>query len=415
MGNLAVQERRGAPEVAGGEAPARGWPAAVAAYLAIGAVLWLVVWLSATYLPREELYPTPGRFFGGTAFEGWIRWDAHWYRAIVEEGYVYYPGVQSSVAFFPAYPMLMWLVARVVPDVFLAGVLVTIASGITAAAAFRAWCAHFVSPRAAWTALLLLLLYPYAWYLYGAVYADTLCLAAMLVAFVALERDRPWIAGVAAFVAAAARPVGLVFAVALALRALERRNADRIAAAEGRPFPVRLAARFSLRGLRRADLGVLLGFGGFAAYAGYLWARFDDPFLFATIQSVPGWDQGEGPSTWFKFFLLSELWNKAHSPFVWGKLAQGLVAIALLALVPRIARRFGWAYAAYTLGVLALPIVGTKDFAGTGRYLLAVFPCFALAGDWLVDRPRVRLAALTASGLLLVFLASAFARGHYLS
>jgi hypothetical protein len=87
----------------------------------------------------------------------------------------------------------------------------------------------------------------------------------------------------------------------------------------------------------------------------------------------------------------------------------------MLALVPVVARRFGWAYAAFTAGVLLLPIIGTKDFMGTGRYVLVAFPIFAVIGEWLARRPRLRTPVLIASGALLVFLTSMFARGHYLA
>ena len=46
-------------------------------------------------------------------------------------------------------------------------------------------------------------------------------------------------------------------------------------------------------------------------------------------------------------------------------------------------RRFGWGYAAYAAVVIAIPIIGTKDFMGTGRYVLAAFPVIAAAGDFL--------------------------------
>jgi branched-chain amino acid transport system permease protein len=97
-----------------------------------------------------------------------------------------------------------------------------------------------------------------------------------------------------------------------------------------------------------------------------------------------------------------------------GCLALG-VAIGLLFTLPRIARRFGWTYAVFTAGVLLLPIIGTKDFMGTGRYLLVAFPVFALVGEWLADRPRLRPAVLVVSGSTLLFLTTLFARGHYLA
>jgi amino acid transporter len=48
-------------------------------------------------------------------------------------------------------------------------------------------------------------------------------------------------------------------------------------------------------------------------------------------------------------------------------------------LVRTVWRRFGWGYAAYTVVSLAIPLIGTKDFMGTGRYVLAAYPVIAAA------------------------------------
>lgn len=428
----------------------RRWWVPVLVFAAIAVVLWSVAALSAAHLGRTEQYsPAPAHFVGGSLFEPWARWDASWYRTIVEQGYVYYPGVQSSVAFWPSYPIVIRAFSWVSPNVFVVGSLVTLASGLASAVLFHSWCRARMNDAASTTALLLLFLFPFAWYLFGAVYADAFCLAMILAAFLALERDRLWLAGAFGFVASAARPIGLIFAVALVLLLVERRNADRIAAwrradrsddevdlppdgasVPPAPLGVRVAGRavggahrlaseaavrFSPRNLTWSDSPVLLAFGGFVAWCTYLWVQFGDPLLWDHIQSVPGWDQGTGPATWAKVFLIDQLVHDASSPFTWSKLAQGLFAIALLFAVPKVARRFGWAYALFTTGVLLLPVVGTKDFMGTGRYLLVAFPVFALAGEWFATRTRWRALALVASGLLLVFLTSLFARGHYLA
>lgn len=454
MSSIVVREReRVAAPLARPEA--RRWWVPVLAFVAIAVVLWAAAGLAATHLGRTEEYaPAPAHFIGGSLFEPWARWDASWYRTIVEQGYVYYPGVQSSVAFWPSYPMAIRIFEGVSPSPFVTGSLLTLASGLACSVLFYAWCMARMPRRAATTSLLLLLLFPFAWYLYGAVYADAFCLAAMLAAFLALERDKLWLAGLFGFVASASRPIGLIFAVALVLLLIERRNSARIeqlsavssdglaidglvsrtgpdgASLPPPPLGVRFAGRaadgvrrfsraavahFSPRSLTWADSPILLAFGGFIAWCGYLWVRFGDPMLWEHIQSVPGWDQGSGPTTWFKIFLLDQLRHDASSPFTWSKLVQGLFAIGLLLTLPRIARRFGWAYAVFTAGVLLLPIVGTKDFMGTGRYLLVAFPIFALGGQWLADRRRLRVAFLVSSGLLLVFLTTLFARGHYLA
>ena len=77
----------------------------------------------------------------------------------------------------------------------------------------------------------------------------------------------------------------------------------------------------------------------------------------------------------------------------------------------------GWSYAVYVFGVVALPLLGTKDWQGTGRYMLAAWPVFAALAMWMVetDRRRLRAVVLVVSGVALVFLTSGYARGYYLA
>jgi len=74
------------------------------------------------------------------------------------------------------------------------------------------------------------------------------------------------------------------------------------------------------------------------------------------------------------------------------------------------------AVAGYMFVVLAIALVGTKDFQGLGRYVLAAFPAFALVAERLTGSPRsLRHAAIACSGLALVLAAAGFAHGLYLS
>jgi hypothetical protein len=78
-------------------------------------------------------------------------------------------------------------------------------------------------------------------------------------------------------------------------------------------------------------------------------------------------------------------------------------------------RRFGWSYALYCLGMIALPLLGTKDFFGAGRYLLGTFPCIVVAAELLVARPKVRAVILPLSLTVMLGFAVAFGRGSYIS
>jgi Gpi18-like mannosyltransferase len=196
----------------------------VVAFVSVAAVLYLVMGAVAPHLPEASGPRLAPPFTGPAWLEGWAQWDSGWYERIASEGYSFVAGRQSTVAFFPAYPLTMRVAGTAIGDMNVAGIVVTFLAGMAGAALFFAWVRARLAPVAAWTALAAFLLFPYAFYLYGVVYADALFIAALLGAFLLLEDDRPVLAGLAGAVATAARPVGVVLVVALVVRAVERRG-----------------------------------------------------------------------------------------------------------------------------------------------------------------------------------------------
>jgi hypothetical protein len=391
-----------------------GWWAGLAA------VLYVVVWFGAAHLPRNAWYGVPASAFDGPSFlEGWYRYDGGWYDFIARDGYQYRgEGVQSEVAFFPAYPVLMWLLAPVLGGTQTAGIAITLAAGAIAVLLFHRWTADRLGEAMAWSVLPILLLFPYAWYLFGAVYGDAVFLAAALGAFLALERDRPVLAGLLGIVATAGRPVGVAVVIGLVVLLLERRN--RLPdPRRGDPF-------------RPADAGVLLSLGGLGGWMAYQWVRWGDPLLFVEVQEA--WGQEPGPRTWFKVTFLRKVhqlpgwladalagegtaetrpWNNAV--YAAGLLLQALLVLAAILLLWQVGKRFGWGYLAYSAAVIGIPFIGSADFQGLGRYLLAAFPVLAVAGVLLAERPRLRLVWLSTSAALLLVLTTFYARAFYVA
>ncbi len=403
--------------------PARRRDLVAIAVVALAVVAVTVV--STVLLPVRA--KSPDLLVGRPWWEGWVNWDSGWYRQIALYGYDYTPGRQGPVAFFPLYPMLMRVGRSLVGSVTGPGVVVTLASGVAAAALIARWFRERLSPDAAWTALLLLLLYPYSFYLFGPLYADALFLLAVIGSFTALERGHPWLAGLIGAAATASRPLGVVLVVGLVVRTLERRGVfggrfaqpvtaeagDGGAPAAEPPPQTTTGWRQRLARLRPGDCGVLLAAAGAAAYAIYLWHRFGDPLAFLTIQKA--WGQEEGPVTWFKvdFFREMARFESVHACMVLA--ANAAVTVGALALLPRVVRRFGWGYGTFTILLVGLSALSTKNFTGMGRYLLAAFPCFAVAAELLAGRDRLRLWVLVCSGVGLAGAASFFARAYYLS
>ena len=385
----------------------------------------------------------PADYSGPSVLEGWVRFDAGWYRSIAEDGY-YFRGEeeQSSVAFFPVYALVMRAFHSLFGgDTAAWGIFITLLSGLTVAVLFYRWCVPRIGEVSARFALAALLLWPYSWYLFGAVYADALFIALVIGAFSLLERDRIVLATVLGAVATATRPVGLAVVVGLIARELERQGFfslprfDRVrvprltpsntAPSDTTPSDTTLPVphdrapliRFDRTKLRARSAIPLLSIAGLVSYVVYLAAKFGEPFAFVIAERAPGWELEAGPHTWFKVEFFDRV---IHFPdmgkwYTAGLVVQAVLAFGLLTLTRRVGRKFGWGYAVYVVVVLAIPLVGSKDFQGIGRYCLAAFPAFAVMGDCLAERRRLAIGVLLASALGLGLLCSGFARGAYVS
>ena len=389
-----------------GKRQGSGWadaPRSAVVFVGIATAVWIVVAASAAWLSASRwLLEARWEFFPGRPwFGGWVRFDGDWYGLIALHGYSYRPGHPSAIAFFPAYPLLMRAIGAVTGNVYLAGIAVTVASGLAAAVLFERWAAELIGRKAARTGLVLLLVYPYAFYLYGAVYSDALFLAVAIGAFLLVEHDQPVAAGLLGIVATAGRPVGAVLVLGLVVRVLERRGRGNIGAGI-RSMPVGPVA------------GVLLALAGLGAWSGYLWQRFGDPLAFVAAEG--GWGQAPGVRTWFKVQFFTDLGKIHDVSHILLYLAHPLAMVVALALVPLVWRRLGKGYGLYTAMVVLLPAVSTANFWSMGRYALAAFPCFAVAGELLARRTvRVRVPVLIVSAMLLLGMSSLYARGVYVA
>ena len=405
-------------------APASNLRFALGAWGVAVVVAWVVVTLSSRLLPHDPLSLDAVLAFPGDAVIGpWTSFDGGWYLSIAERGYSFVSlDAQANVAFFPAYPLAMrWVGWLLGGNPLVAGVLLTLAAGVGSVVLFTRWCAQRLSSPAVRWSVVALLAYPYAWYLFGATYADALFLLAALGAFILVERGHPVLGGLVGAVATASRPVGVAVVVGLVVLVWARRGG-----LEG-------GLRASVARLRPADAGVLLSAAGLVGWMAYQWSAFGDPLLFSRIQAA--WGQEGGPRTWLKLDLLDRVralpchtssWlsgevttcgTNAGSDLLYtlGILLQGGLLLAGLVALPWVVRRFGVAYGVYTALVLAPALLGSQDFHGAGRYLLAAFPLFALVGGVYAERPAVRRVVVPLSVLLAVVLTSFYARGYYVA
>jgi len=327
---------------------------------------------------------------------GWARYDSGWYAHIATEGYSYTPGQQSPVAFFPMYPLAVRGVTALGLDVFVAGVLLSMVCGVLALVLFTHWARARADEPTVRNAGLLLALYPFAFFLYGAMYSDALFLLLIVGAFLLLERGHLVPAVLLGAMATAARPVAPALVLGLLARRLEWKHE---------------------RGQRwsAVDLLPVLAATGLLLYILYLWRTFGEPMAFVKVQSAQGWDQTPGWRTWAKVrWAQSFTWGMRVDDFL--RLAvHAAFSVGALALVWPTVKRLGWGYGVYSAAIVGLPTLSSKDFMGMGRYLLAAFPLFLTLALLLQERPRLRLAVMALSGVLMVALAAAYGAAHYVS
>jgi hypothetical protein len=343
--------------------------------------VFLAMWLGMVLFPPRP--PPSGVQLGnrpnaGNLFlDGWLRWDVHWYWHIATRGYTNVPevnGAQRDTNFFPLLPWLTHLVHAVIPNAYVAGMLVTNVAFLFAALLLHRLAALRGGEPRADRALLLLLAFPFS-FIFSAMYTESLFFLAVVAAFYFGELGQWPKAALAAALAGLTRVPGVLVPFALGLLYLEK-------------------IRFRPTAIRRDVLWLGLGFAGLLLHMGHLWLRFGDPLLFVKTQQVQGWMAGH---------RYGELWDIFRSVFSLPALMHGRVnlvevfglfvsiaaAIACAVCIQR--GQLAWG----VWGLLSLA-VSLKLPASLGRYTMMIFPLYLVGADFL--RGAV-LRFLTTAGL----------------
>ena len=203
-----------------------------------GALLWMVWWVRQ--YPPSWTYADPVAATRGWAYvpnlylDVWGRYDTIWYLDLAQNGYAVrgpLETVQSNVAFFPLYPLLMRGAHELVPSAWQGtAALYLCAVAISNLAAVAALALLFVLVREVWRdgdlarrTVLYTLLFPSGFFL-SCAYTESVFLLLSVGAFLAAHRERWWWAGACAALAASTRPTGVFLAPALAITYMARRE-----------------------------------------------------------------------------------------------------------------------------------------------------------------------------------------------
>jgi hypothetical protein len=355
----------------------------------------------------ELLPPSAWDPFTDLVFGTFGQWDARWFLDIAREGYK-----PTSAAFFPAYPALL---AALGSSVVLGTLLSLVAAGL------GAWCIYEIArpgfgDDVAYDSVLVLALFPTA-FVFTALYSDGLFLACSASAFLAAQRRRPLLAGVAGGLAVGTRLLGIALLPALVYLLWPPRLRD---------------------GWRLAPL--LLLPAAIGVYAAYLDHELGDPWAFSRAQASPGWERtvptlGPLSGLWMSIQagghgghqILQHLprtatvgaagysavdriafWNAVHLVV--------LVAVAALTWVAW--RRLGAAFGLYGAAILVVVLTApSKGFplVSFPRFVLSDFPVLIAIALLIREHQRFRTGVLVALGGLSAAAGVAFARGVWIA
>lgn len=310
----------------------------------------------------------------------WMQKDALWYTSVARIGYYYFPTDASSVNFFPLYPAAIWLVQHVTALVYgdqaqaylLAGMIVSWACFLAAAVVLYRLVWDRFGQATAYLTLLLIAVFPFSLF-YGAAYTESPFLLLAVLAFLGIERENWWLAGICSLLAGAVRPTGVFIGAAVIvtygldwLRTRHRLRGDLLA-------------------LALTPLGTL-------GYFAYCWVRWGDPLAYAKT-SAAGWDGGHlrltgvvnaltvlaHPGSWFSAYHLVVLY--AMYVLAW---------VGCLIACYWVWRMLGIPYALYTFASAMIPLLDFTRLDALGRYMSVLFPVFIVLAYALRNRPVLR-------------------------
>ncbi len=315
----------------------------------------------------------PLRHFNNELLNLPVRWDAGWYLGIVTDGYRYTPDspmVQQNIVFFPAYPMLVRMVGRLLGGnmvgYVVAGMTVSLASFFGALAYLYAFTRDRFGEDAARYSLWFLAAYPFAIF-FGAVYTESLFLLGTIGAFYHFSKQEYGRAAGWGVLVGLTRLNGALLVLPLGILALGRLGPTRGSA------PTRDAAA---RGAWKSLVAAATPGVGLLIYALFIWGLTGDPL--ALTHGHVAWGrtyQGLGTLVARQYSILANAGLSGYVGAPGYDVLNAAGALFAMATIWPVTRRLGLAYGVFML-INIVPALATGGLLSAGRFSAVLFPAF---------------------------------------
>ncbi len=293
-----------------------------------------------------------------------LRWDSGWYADIIRDSYHYSASVQSSVVFYPLYPLVSYGVKSLFGiDEYLALLVVANGASLFVVLLMTKFVRDELGDEIALLSLAFFCFFPSSLFL-SAGYTESLCLVFILLSLMLLTRQKFVLAAITAGLSLGTRSTGIAMIPVILWEMWQRNDLPRS----------RLLSRMALCGVLAAS-GLLL-------YMAYLGIKFGHPLAFAT-----------GELAWHRGTFLDRLLSAATlAPFRHGNWRDAGLFLCFLALTVWSFWRLRIAASLFALGVLMLPYLTLGITSSMNRFALMCFPAFMCLG--ILCKGRVWLASV---------------------
>jgi hypothetical protein len=352
-------------------------------------------WPFAVYISSRLLYFLLAVVVGG--LEHWSikhelsNWDGQWYRRVAGLGYPdHVLHIQSTLGFFPLYPMLMWLVQHtLLCSIFVAGVLISGVGGFVATVLIQRLSAGWWGEEASRRAVLFFCFFPGS-IVFSMVYSEGILIPLVAGCLLALERRRWLLAGVLAAFATAVGPTAAAIIPVCAVAAL---------------IEIRRRGWRDRRALR-ALIAPLLAPLGLIAFGAFLWVWTGSPFASFYAQHHE-WSEKTNPLALVTLVLrlvkeshFTGLFLHINLNYVSGLVGAVFLIVAVVLLIktrPRISvPAFVW-----TLGIGFLAVT-SENVPPNPRLLITAFPVVLVVAYRLKGKAFYGLMAVSITLLLVM-------------
>jgi Gpi18-like mannosyltransferase len=380
-------------------------------------ILWLFITtrlllILMTYV-GYILFPVPAHIYPSTPVDflglisSWNQWDAYNYIHIAQFGYQNV----NDTAFFPLFPLLIdgisylfghqgfAAIGVVLSNLALLGVLLVLYQIAT----------DMLGEQVGRRTLLYLCIFPTAFFFFAA-YNESLFLLLTASSFLALRRQKWWLAGLLGFFAALTRTAGLLLVIPFLYELWISRQTPI-------QYAHHILSRIRLILLKLLPIALIPT--GTLLYCIYCWIAFNDPFAFAAVQ-----DHWGRQTTW----PWVGIWDAFQELFTiqpFGSFYEVHILLDLTAITGFIVlaalgwRRLRTSYSLW-IGLLLLFTLLTPSsrqpdtLISAERFALELFPGFITLAALGIRHPRLHQVLMLAFPFLQAVLALLFVLGRWI-